>query len=47
MALDDVRESNYWLRIEYNEERPYDALGDLISIEARNQSANSTNVVSR
>ncbi len=34
-SLDDVREATYWWMIEYNEERPHDALGDLTPLEAR------------
>jgi putative transposase len=38
-----VREATYWWLIEYNEERPHDALGDLTPREARTQIAgNST-----
>jgi len=43
LSLEDVREATYWWLIEYNEERPHDALGDLTPREARNQIAgNST-----
>ena len=42
-TLEDVREATYWWMIEYNEERPHDALGDLTPKEARQQAAgNST-----
>ena len=42
-SLDDVREATYWWMIEYNEERPHDALGDLTPLEARAKLAgNST-----
>jgi putative transposase len=42
-SLDDVREATHWWMIEYNEERPHDALDDLTPMEARRQSAgNST-----
>ena len=34
-SLDHVREATYWWMIEYNEERPHDALGDLTPLEAR------------
>jgi putative transposase len=45
--LDDVREAAYWWMIEYNEERPHDALDDLTPLEARLQSARiSTNELS-
>jgi len=47
MSLDDVREATYWWRLEYNEERPHDALGDRTPIEARNQARNSTYELSR
>jgi putative transposase len=43
LTLEDVREATYWWLIEYNEERPHDALGDLTPREARAQIAgNST-----
>ena len=32
-TLDDVREAVRWWMIEYNEERPHDALGDLTPME--------------
>ena len=42
-SLDDVREATYWWMIDYNEERPHDALGDLTPAEARQQTVrNST-----
>ena len=42
-SLDDVREATYWWMMEYNEERPHDALGDPTPVEARLQSVrNST-----
>ena len=41
-SLDDVREATYWWMIEYNEERPHDALGDLTPIEARQLSAGNS-----
>jgi putative transposase len=42
-TLDDVREAVHWWMVEYNEERPHDALKDLTPVEARQQSArNST-----
>ena len=47
MSLNDVREATYWWRLEYNEGRPHDALGDRTPIEARNQARNSTNAMSR
>ena len=34
-SLDDVREATYWWMIEYNEERPHDALGNMTPAEAR------------
>ena len=41
--LDDVREAVRWWMIEYNEERPHDALDDLTSMEyVANQARNST-----
>ena len=43
LSLADVREATHWWMIEYNEERPHDALGDMTPLEARQQSAgNST-----
>jgi len=42
-SLNDVREATYWWMIEYNEERPHDALNDMTPMEARQQAArNST-----
>jgi putative transposase len=40
-TLNDVREATYWWMLEYNEERPHDALGDLapreyVAMHARN-----------
>ena len=29
MRLEDVREAVYWWQIEYNEQRPHDALGGI------------------
>ena len=34
-SLDDVRKATYWSMIEYNEERPHDALGDKTPADAR------------
>ena len=42
-SLDDVREATNWWVIEYNEERPHDALGDKTPAEIRSLAAgNST-----
>ena len=42
-SLEHVREATWWWMIEYNEERPHDALGDMTPLEARQQSTrNST-----
>ena len=41
-SLDHVREATWWWMIEYNEERPHDALGDLTPLEARQQSAGNS-----
>lgn len=42
-SLDDVREATYWWMLEYNEERPHDALDDLTPIEKKQSIAgNST-----
>ncbi|WP_425513157.1 IS3 family transposase [Xanthomonas fragariae] len=37
--LDDIREATHWWMIDYNEERPHDALGGLTPTEYRNQHA--------
>lgn len=42
MSLDHVREATWWWMIEYNEERPHDALGDLTPLEARQQSVGNS-----
>jgi putative transposase len=39
LRLEDVREAAYWWMIEYNEQRPHDALGDLTPAERRQQVA--------
>lgn len=39
MRLDNVREATSWWIIEYNEERPHDALGDRTPIETRHRAA--------
>lgn len=44
MTLDDVREATYWWMIDYNEERPHDALGDLTPAEARQQIARNSTI---
>ncbi len=41
-SLEHVREATWWWMIEYNEEPPHDALGDLKPIEARQQSARNS-----
>ncbi|MCB1707089.1 MAG: transposase family protein, partial [Halioglobus sp.] len=41
-SLDHVREATYWWMIEYNEERPHDALDDMTPLEARQQSAGNS-----
>jgi putative transposase len=33
--LEDLREAAWWWMIDYNEERPHDALGDLTPTEFR------------
>lgn len=40
--LHDVREAVHWWMIDYNEERPHDALGGLTPLEYRNQHAGSS-----
>lgn len=42
LSLTDVREATHWWMIEYNEERPHDALGDLTPMEARQQSVRNS-----
>jgi putative transposase len=42
LRLDDVREAAHWWMIEYNEQRPHDALGDLTPVEHRQQVAGSS-----
>ena len=42
LSLADVREATHWWMIEYNEERPHDALGDLTPMEARQQAAENS-----
>ena len=42
LSLADVREATHWWMIEYNEERPHDALGDLTPMEARQQAAQNS-----
>ena len=43
MRLDDVREAVYWWQIEYNEQRPHDALGGIPPVTYRIRNAgNST-----
>ena len=43
MRLDDVREAVYWWQIEYNEQRPHDALGGIPPVAYRIKNAeNST-----
>ncbi|MBO9770044.1 MULTISPECIES: IS3 family transposase [Xanthomonas] len=37
--LDDIREATHWWMIDYNEQRPHDALGGLTPTEYRNQHA--------
>ena len=42
LSLTDVREATYWWMIEYNEERPHDALGDLTPMEPRQRAARNS-----
>jgi putative transposase len=43
LRLDDVREAVYWWQIEYNEQRPHDALGGIPPVAYRIKNAgNST-----
>lgn len=41
-CIDDVREAAYWWKIEYNEDRPHDSLGDLTPVEFSQAARNST-----
>lgn len=41
-SLDHVREATWLWMIEYNEERPHDALGDLTPLEKRKQTAGNS-----
>ena len=43
-SLDDVPEATYWWMIEYNEDRPHDALGDLTPLEARAKLAGNSTI---
>ena len=45
LSLNNVREATYWWMIEYNEERPHDALGDLTPMEARQHAARNSSLV--
>ena len=42
LTLDHVREVTYWWMIDYTEERPHDALGDMTPSEARQQSVGNS-----
>jgi len=44
--LEDVREAAYWWLLEYNEERPHDALGDLTPAEYAQVARNSSSELS-
>jgi putative transposase len=44
--LDDVREAAYWWKLEYNEDRPHDSLGDLTPVEYAQTARNSSLEVS-
>lgn len=44
LSLANVREATYWWMIEYNEERPHDALGDLTPMEARQHAAGNSSL---
>jgi putative transposase len=37
--LDDVREAAWWWMLDYNEERPHDALGGMMPTERKAQAA--------
>jgi transposase InsO family protein len=40
--LDDVREAAWWWMLDYNEERPHDALGGMTPAERKAQAAESS-----
>ena len=40
--LNEVRETTYWWKIEYNEQRPHDALGDLRPVEYLSKNAGNS-----
>ncbi len=40
--LNEVRETTYWWKIEYNEQRPHDALGDLTPAEYLSKNAGNS-----
>ena len=42
LRIDDVREAAHWWMIDYNEQRPHDALGELTPAEYRQQAAGSS-----
>jgi len=42
IRLEDIREAAYWWMIDYNEERPNDALGGMTPAEYRNTFAGSS-----
>ena len=46
VRLEDVREAAYWWLLEYNEERPHDALGDLTPSEYAEVARNSSSELS-
>ena len=40
--LDDVREAAWWWMLQYNEERPHDALGGMTPVEHRAKAASGS-----
>ena len=46
VRLEDVREATYWWKLEYNEDRPHDSLGDLTPVEYAQTVRNSSLEVS-
>ena len=42
IRLDDMREAVYWWQIEYNEQRPHDALGGVPPARYRIRNARNT-----
>ena len=41
-SLNEVRKTNYWWKIEYSEQRPYNAFGDLTPAEYLSKNAGNS-----